>query len=69
MDIKLSKEGCLSIYRDGKWKEQFCPYDNAARCGDWCPLFSIDKIYPDRSADLYLCHARYSVKVTKEESQ
>jgi hypothetical protein len=43
MKIKISDKGALSV--DGKQK--FCPYQDEASCGDWCPMFGEPEPYVD----------------------
>ena len=44
MKAKIDKDGHLSFWRKGEFKEQECPFQQqAVACGDWCPLFSISR--------------------------
>ena len=55
--IKLN--GSLSIERNGKPKEQFCPFSEFSNaCGDWCPLFvePIDISAEEKEGYLKLCN-------------
>lgn len=36
----IDESGYLSIFRAGRLKKQYCPYQSEERCGDWCPNFS-----------------------------
>lgn len=45
MKAKIDKDGWLWLERAGKFKKQYCLFQNEnndlgqAKCGDWCPLF------------------------------
>jgi hypothetical protein len=40
MKARIDKNGYLSLTRNGKYREQTCPYQNPSLwCGDWCPKF------------------------------
>lgn len=41
MKAKIDDGGALYLERDGEFKEQLCPFQQAAFCGDWCPLFAV----------------------------
>jgi len=36
---RIKSGGGLSIFREGKEKNQVCPWGNKGRCGDECPHF------------------------------
>lgn len=51
MKGKIDKSGILYIERKGKYKKQFCPYQQTdlngddTACGGWCPMFGEPKKY------------------------
>lgn len=67
MKIKIDEDGLLSIYRRGKYREQFCPFNpsDAASCGEWCPMFHLvvnshlEENGFKYTYSLYLCHTEY----------
>ena len=64
MNAIISKKGELSFERTaGRIVKQFCPYQNDAFCGDWCPLFSIlDRSSPEGKV-ISLCKAQFSFDI------
>lgn len=65
MEIKIDKDGYLSIKKAGKLRFQHClvpSYDSGRylRCGDWCPAFWYDK----DNAILHLCTMAGSINIT-----
>ena len=41
MRAKINDIGCMTVWKLGRWHEQFCPHRAAVTCSIRCPLFVV----------------------------
>ncbi len=71
----ITKEGFLQVERNGKLKQQFCPFlsgiNGSVVCGDECAMFGeLEKVGTSKRFELELnCGKGQLITITKDERE